>query len=1166
MPTITTRKIATVAGLGLSSVLLASNASADVDTSTYPKDIQGLLTEAKQLGLEIVQEPQETITTSGGARTYYEKLRSELSTLVENARAVKSQNDEAVKTYEAATKQYEDALTQYEASKKEYDAKVQEYNRSSEQYRKESTAFEAAQKEYQKALAEWSSLKQADEAAQKQYEVALAEYEKAEKQYQTSVKEYEAKKAEYDKAVLEQSQSSSTYESQKRAYQEAMRQYADKKSQYDEALKVYTSAKSKYDADLATYNKILADNAEITKGNQSKQASYDAAYKAYQTAKSEYDAKLTAYNQQVAQNEKAKASYQTAVSDYQAAKKKYDQDVVTYQSALSKYTIDKKSYDAKMAEMERNKNIPGHLSQAMSQSLIFSNEPNATVTITGQAHNIKSSSWEGADGVLQKFASDHYRSTDYGSQPEAVKNALEGSPDNLSYPVIMNNNSTTTVEYNNLQNTSYKGRKISKVVYKYTPHTKLGGPVVAAIFKDPALTIRTGSSVYKDTIDVDMEVSFFYADGSKVTFDNSDPALVSFASMNAHDNLAGKYGEYKEYVKNLRGFQFIPISGSTVGYVNGVVQATRENASAQATPDSPYYLWDSPNKPTAYYGAGVGLISGNDLKFTFGATRDALQWFQFNSKILNTDAIVKPAEPQKPKEPIKPTEPKIVEPTKPTEPKAPEKPAVTPLKPVPTKPSEPTKPNEPEKPKVVEPQAPTSLTPTPPTPPTPLGERPKAPTPKAGEKLKEPVRPNTPQPKEPNDGAVQPPTKPQPPTLKTVSGKIHVQPVTIVMKTTHWVTTSGVNLKPSVTGEQFLPKDSFDGYEFVETKVDGNSTTHIYRPVEKPKKTTWVDEQGNKLKDPKDGEHPDNEGDDVPGYTLVRIDKDKDGNVINIYRKTPEKPVEKPVEKPKKTTWVDEQGNKLKDPKDGEHPDNEGDDVPGYTLVRIDKDKDGNVINVYRKTPEKPVEKPKKTTWVDEQGNKLKDPKDGEHPDNEGDDVPGYTLIHIKKDTDGNIVNVYRKTPEKPVEKPKKTTWVDEKGNQLKDPKDGEHPDTEGDDVPGYELVRIDKDKDGNIVNVYEKIKQTTWVDEKGNKLKDPKDGEHPDKEGDDVPGYKLVRIDKDKDGNIVNVYQKVETPKTPEPQAKELPKTGDATALTALLGLASLIGGFGTLPRKKRD
>lgn len=520
--------------------------------------------------------------------------------MVENARTVKSQNDEAEKAYQTATKQYETALAQYEASKKEYDAKVQEYNRSNESYRAEVAAFDAAQKEYQKALDEWSSLNQADEAAKKNYESALAEYEKAEKQYQTSVKEYEAKKAEYDKAVLAQSQSSSTYESQKRAYQEAMRQYADKKSQYDEALKAYTSAKSKYDADLATYNKILADNAEITKGNQSKQASYDATYKAYQTAKSEYDAKLTAYNQQVAQNEKAKASYQTAVSDYQAAKKKYDQDVVTYQSAMSKYVADKQSYDAKMAEMERNKNIPGHLSQAMSQSLIFSNEPNATVTITGQAHNIKSSSWEGADGVLQKFASDHYRSTDYGSQPEAVKNALEGSPDNLSYPVIMNNNSTTTVEYNNLQNTSYKGRKISKVVYKYTPHTKLGGPVVAAIFKDPALTIRTGSSVYKDTIDVDMEVSFFYADGSKVTFDNSDPALVSFASMNAHDNLAGKYGEYKEYVKNLRGFQFIPISGSTVGYVNGVVQATRENATAQATPDSPYYLWDTPNKPTAY--------------------------------------------------------------------------------------------------------------------------------------------------------------------------------------------------------------------------------------------------------------------------------------------------------------------------------------------------------------------------------------------------------------------------------------------------------------------------------------------------------------------------------------------------------------------------------------
>ena len=54
----------------MSGLLLASNASADVDTSAYPEDIQALLTEAKQLGLEIVQEPQSTITTSQDARTY----------------------------------------------------------------------------------------------------------------------------------------------------------------------------------------------------------------------------------------------------------------------------------------------------------------------------------------------------------------------------------------------------------------------------------------------------------------------------------------------------------------------------------------------------------------------------------------------------------------------------------------------------------------------------------------------------------------------------------------------------------------------------------------------------------------------------------------------------------------------------------------------------------------------------------------------------------------------------------------------------------------------------------------------------------------------------------------------------------------------------------------
>ena len=512
---------------------------------------------------------------------------------------------------------------------------------------------------------------------------------------------------------------------------------------------------------------------------------------------------------------------------------------------------------------------------------------------------------------------------------------------------------------------------------------------------------------------------------------------------------------------------------------------------------------------------------------------------------------------------------------------------------------------------------------------------------------------------------------------------------------TRWVDTEGKPLAPEETGKDFKGEKTFDGYRIRESRTENGIRTYVYEKIQKPvepkkgpDKTIWVDKEGKTLKAEQEGQHPDKEGDDIPGYRLVQTKTEKgtdgsvkvtniyekvrkpdtywfdsegkelkpvakeqslpdndgvsdvpgyrliraytvtkadlagdlkgskfqEGDIINIY----EKDAEKPVEKPKRTTWVDEQGNKLKDPQDGEHPDKEGDDVPGYTLVRIDKDKDGNVTNVYKKTPEKPVEKPKRTTWVDEQGNKLKDPQDGEHPDKEGDDVPGYTLVRIDKDKDGNVTNVYKKA-EKPVEEVQ-TKWVDEQGNQLKEPQKGAHPDVEGDDVPGYKILRTIKDEKGNITNVYEKVKtpekskNTTWVDEQGNQLKEPQEGEHPDNEGDDIPGYQLVKVDHDKDGNVINIYKKVAKKVTTHwvdkdgnrlaqdvtgeefdkqkdfpgyhladvrtskdgtekfyiyekdeaPKAKELPKTGDVSGLAGIVGTALVgLGGLG-FRRKK--
>lgn len=451
---------------------------------------------------------------------------------------------------------------------------------------------------------------------------------------------------------------------------------------------------------------------------------------------------------------------------------------------------------------------------------------------------------------------------------------------------------------------------------------------------------------------------------------------------------------------------------------------------------------------------------------------------------------------------------------------------------------------------------------------------------------------------------------------------------------TRWVDTEGKPLAPEETGKDFKGEKTFDGYRIRESRTENGIRTYVYEKIQKPvepkkgpDKTIWVDKEGKTLKAEQEGQHPDKEGDDIPGYRLVqtKTEKGTDGSVkvTNIYEK---------VRKPD-TYWFDSEGKELKPvAKEQSLPDNDGvSDVPGYHLIRAytvtkadlagdlkgSKFQEGDIINIYEKDAEKPVEKPKRTTWVDEQGNKLKDPQDGEHPDKEGDDVPGYTLVRINKDKDGNVTNVYKKTPD--VEEVQ-TKWVDEQGNQLKEPQKGAHPDVEGDDVPGYKILRTIKDEKGNITNVYEKVKtpekpkNTTWVDEQGNQLKEPQEGEHPDNEGDDIPGYQLVKVDHDKDGNVINIYKKVAKKVTTHwvdkdgnrlaqdvtgeefdkqkdfpgyhladvrtskdgtekfyiyekdeaPKAKELPKTGDVSGLAGVVGTALVgLGSFG-FRRKK--
>ena len=206
-----------------------------------------------------------------------------------------------------------------------------------------------------------------------------------------------------------------------------------------------------------------------------------------------------------------------------------------------------------------------------------------------------------------------------------------------------------------------------------------------------------------------------------------------------------------------------------------------------------------------------------------------------------------------------------------------------------------------------------------------------------------------------------------------------------------------------------------------------------------------------------------------------------------------------------------------------------------------------------------------KTIWETVDGKVLRNWEDGEKPK---DGFDGYEYVRTDKDKDGNIHHIY-KPVEKPQEQPKmKTIWETVNGKVLRSWEDGDKP---KDNFDGYEYVRTDKDNDGNIHHIYKPIEKPQ-EQPKMKTIWETVDGkvlrswEDGEKPKDNFDGYEYVRTDKDNDGNIHHIYQPVEKPTvTPKVTPKELPKTGgDSGMLSNMLGGIFAMGGLLGFKRRK--
>ena len=151
------------------------------------------------------------------------------------------------------------------------------------------------------------------------------------------------------------------------------------------------------------------------------------------------------------------------------------------------------------------------------------------------------------------------------------------------------------------------------------------------------------------------------------------------------------------------------------------------------------------------------------------------------------------------------------------------------------------------------------------------------------------------------------------------------------------------------------------------------------------------------------------------------------------------------------------------------------------------------------------------------------------------------------------------------------TRWVDEEGKDLQPAKEGSHPDKEGDDLPGYKFKETKdvtlENGDREVRNTYTVDAATVvthYVDENGKLIKDDVVGKEFAKKL-DIPGYELVEERVSKDGKEkMYVYRKAKAAPTPVATGKQLPQTGDSSLP---LGLGVLtVGMAGLLARRRKE
>ncbi|XQN75731.1 antigen I/II family LPXTG-anchored adhesin [Streptococcus oralis] len=803
--------------------------------SDYAKQAEEVKTTTEAYKKEVAAHQAETDKVNAENKAADDKYQKDLKSHQEEVEKINTANATAKAEYEAKLAQYQKDLATVkkanEDSQQDYQNKLSAYQTELARVQKANAeAKEAYDKAVKENTAKNAAIQAENEAIKQRNETAKANYDAAMKQYEADLaaikkaKEdndaaYQAKLAAYQTELARVQKANAEA---KAAYEKAVEENTAKNNAIqaeNEAIKQRNAtAKSNYDAAVKKYE---ADLAAVKQANATNEADYQAKLAEYQTelarvqkanadAKATYEkavednkaknAALQAENEEIKQrNAAAKAEYEAKVAKYEADLAKYKKELAEYPAKLKAYEDEQAQIKAALVELEKNKDQDGYLSKPSAQSLVYDLEPNAQLDLKTEGKLLTAAA---VDEAFKKDT-DQYGKKNLQLDNLNVKNLENGATtssvelygnigDKSDWTtnvgnktevkwgsVLLERGQSATATYTNLQNSYYNGKKISKIVYKYTvdPSSQFKNPsgkVWLGIFSDPTLGVfasaYTGDVEKGTSIFIKNEFTFYDENDQPINFDN---ALLSVASLNRENN---SIEMAKDYTGN-----FIKISGSSVGEKDGKIYATETLNFKQGQGGARWTMyknsqpnsgWDSSDAPNSWYGAGAISMSGSTNRVTVGAISATLVvpsdpvmavdtgkrpniWYSLNGKIraVNVPKITK----EKPTPPVAPTEPQAptYEVEKPLEPapvvpnyeNEPTPPVKTPDQPEPSKPEEPT--YETEKPLEPAPVAPSyENEPTPP--------------------VKTPDQPEPSKPEEPNyDPLPTPPVAPTPKQLPT---------------------------------------------------------------------------------------------------------------------------------------------------------------------------------------------------------------------------------------------------------------------------------------------------------------------------------------------------------------------------------------------------------------